>query len=146
MSTAIDLSTFEGFISSLNDREALAAVLLRQDYGVDVQSLKMYRSRHMNGASGRDYWGEALSTADVVMAAGFNRASVIDGRALNESLGTAEGWSEHGYTDGSKSYWTGMRDTIRVVLGITTEVPTGSASDAAAFTILGAQGRLNRKG
>lgn len=68
---------------------------------------------------------------------------------LREALSTAEGWAKGGYSDGSKDYWAGMRDTLRIVLGITTEVPAATPDghvDAAAITILGAQQRQTRKG
>jgi hypothetical protein len=130
-------------LTPMTDRERLAAVLMSEQ-GFDDKSIAFYRAKSGTG-SNREYWAEALETADAILDAGFSRGSAVGTAALTEALETAEGWAEHGYTEGSKSYWTGMRDTIRVVLGITTEAPTGSATDPAAFTIIGAQHRLNRK-
>lgn len=67
--------------------------------------------------------------------------------ALRNALEVAEGWAEHGYTPKGRAYWTGMRDTLRVVLGMTNVPPTvtGPGTDVAADTILGAHQRLNRK-
>lgn len=57
---------------------------------------------------------------------------------MQAALDTAEGWAEHGYSPESKQYWTGMRDTLRVLLGVTTERPmsTGPGTDVAADTLL----------
>lgn len=67
--------------------------------------------------------------------------------ALRAALERAEAWSEDGYTETSKAYWSGIRDTLRVVLGITTEAPTstGPDCDVAALEILGAQHRYDQK-
>lgn len=133
--TTLDLSTW-------SDRTALAAVLMHEQ-GFDDTAITFYREHHGTG-SNREYWAEFLEIADAILAVGFSRASVIDRTALTDALDTSEGWSEHGYTETSKAYWTGMRDTLRVVLGITTEVPTvtGPGTDTAALMILGAQQRL----
>jgi len=55
---------------------------------------------------------------------------------LQEALDQAELWSVHGYSAASRAYWQGMRDTLRVVLGVTTDPPMMTADDAAACTIL----------
>lgn len=54
------------------------------------------------------------------------------------ALDLAEGWAQYGYTVESRAYWSGMRDTLRVLLGITTERPTasGPGTDVAALTLL----------
>jgi hypothetical protein len=57
----------------------------------------------------------------------------IDYRA---ALDEAEAWAEGGYTTESRAYWEGMRDTLRVVVGITTQFPAVSVDDAAATTLL----------
>jgi len=57
----------------------------------------------------------------------------IDYRAALEE---AEVWADGGYSAESRAYWTGMRDTLRVVLGITTRQPPLSIDDAAATTLL----------
>ena len=71
------------------------------------------------------------------MAVDFSRT------ALETALQEAEGWAEDGYSDTSCAYWAGMRDTLKVLLGYTTEVPTatGTSVDAAAISILGAEQR-----
>lgn len=56
---------------------------------------------------------------------------------LRRGLEQAEIWSDGGYSESSRSYWQGMRDTLRVILGVTTQVPGVSVDDAAAFTLLG---------
>lgn len=58
---------------------------------------------------------------------------------MESALRTAEGWAEDGYTEEGRAYWCGMRDTLRVILGITTERPisTGPGTDVAADTLLG---------
>ena len=48
------------------------------------------------------------------------------------ALAEAEVWAEAGYTAESRAYWAGMRDTLRVVLGVTASAPTLSTADAAA--------------
>lgn len=137
-STATDLSTW-------TDRAALAAVLMREQ-GFDDSTIAFYRERSGTG-SNREYWAEALETADAILAVGFTRASVIERAALTEALETADNWSEFGSSEVGRATWSGIRDTLRVVLGITTERPrvTGPGTDIAADTILGAQYRLNRK-
>jgi hypothetical protein len=55
---------------------------------------------------------------------------------LRRSLAEAEEWAEGGYSVESRAYWTGMRDTLRVLLGITTKPPTCSVDDPAALTLL----------
>jgi hypothetical protein len=57
----------------------------------------------------------------------------IDYRA---ALKEAEAWSEGGYSEESRAYWQGMRDTLRVLLGVTTQFPVLSTHDAAATTLL----------
>lgn len=52
------------------------------------------------------------------------------------ALAEAETWAEGGYSAESRAYWTGMRDTLRAVLGITTRQPTLSTDDAAATILL----------
>lgn len=61
-------------------------------------------------------------------------------RALPKALEEAETWAKHGYSPESRAYWEGMRDTLRVLMGLTTEAPTGTGpgTDVAAFVILGA--------
>jgi hypothetical protein len=55
-----------------------------------------------------------------------------------QALDLAEGWATYGYTRESRAYWTGMRDTLRVLLGVTTEAPreSGPGTDVAAMTLL----------
>jgi hypothetical protein len=48
---------------------------------------------------------------------------------------TAAGWARNGNTTLSRSYWSGMRDTLAVLLGITTSVPSVTSDDAAADTL-----------
>lgn len=50
----------------------------------------------------------------------------------------AQTWAEGGYTEVSRSYWSGMRDALAVMLGYTTEQPraTGPGCDGAAFAML----------
>jgi hypothetical protein len=57
---------------------------------------------------------------------------------VREALDLAEGWARYGYTVESRAYWRGMRDTLRVLLGVTTEAPrlTGAGTDQAASTLL----------
>lgn len=57
---------------------------------------------------------------------------------LRRVLAEAETWSEGGYTETSRTYWQGMRDTLRAILGITTEIPsvTGPGADIAALLLL----------
>jgi hypothetical protein len=55
---------------------------------------------------------------------------------LVEALEIAEGWSTGGYSENSMAYWRGMRDTLRVLLGITENPPYDSTDDAAATTLL----------
>jgi hypothetical protein len=55
---------------------------------------------------------------------------------LLAGLAEAEAWTRDGYSAESRAYWQGMRDTLRVVLGITTEPPTCSTDDPAALTLL----------
>ena len=50
---------------------------------------------------------------------------------LRRGLEQAEIWSDGG------SYWQGMRDTLRVIVGITTRAPGFSVDDAAASILLG---------
>lgn len=66
--------------------------------------------------------------------------------ALREALADADGWAENSSTETGRAYYAGMRDTLRVVLGITTERPriTGPDSDVAADLIIGAQQRQTR--
>lgn len=129
--------------STWTDRERIARFLLR-DVVVSDESIEILR---LGGwLDGQPDWTEALETADAILASGFGQPPAVDSRALTESLGTAEGWAEHGYTEHGQAYWSGMRDTLRVVLGITTVAPTSSQADTAAYTILGAQQRLTRKG
>lgn len=56
---------------------------------------------------------------------------------LRRSLEQAEIWADNGYSETSRSYWQGMRDTLRVILGVTTKMPGCSVDDAAATTLLG---------
>jgi len=58
--------------------------------------------------------------------------------ALASAWAEANGWAEHGYTEVSRSYWRGMRDTLGVLLGYTTERPTvtGPGADIAADVLL----------
>jgi hypothetical protein len=53
-----------------------------------------------------------------------------------EALRTAETWAEGGYTAESRAYWRGMRDTLRVLRGVTKRSPRNSGDDAAATTLL----------
>lgn len=55
-----------------------------------------------------------------------------------QALDLAEGWAQYGYTVESRAYWRGMRDTLRVLLGVTTEAPreSGPGADVAAMTLL----------
>ena len=131
-------------LTPMTDRERLAAVLMSEQ-GFDDKTIAFYRAKSGTG-SNREYWAEALETADAILAVGFSRDGIVATAALTEALETAETWAEHGYSEGSKSYWSGMRDTLRIVLGQTTEAPRDSTVDPAATTILGAQHRLNRKG
>lgn len=54
----------------------------------------------------------------------------------------AKAWAEVGYTPESKAYWQGMRDTLAVILGITTKPPTvtGPGADIAADLLLRKRG------
>lgn len=71
-------------------------------------------------------------------SATFTKVPVSPER-LQSALADAELWAEHGYSQRSRDYWTAMRDTLRVMLGKTTEAPTmtGPEADIAALTILG---------
>lgn len=64
--------------------------------------------------------------------------SAVTTGAMLVGYETAKAWAECGYTPESRAYWSGMRDTLAVVLGITTEAPhvTGPDSDVAAITLL----------
>lgn len=62
-------------IRTWTEREQLAAVLIRDRYGVDDDTIVFYRSRYCAG-NGRDYWRDALETADAILAAGFTYAPV----------------------------------------------------------------------
>lgn len=55
---------------------------------------------------------------------------------LRHGLEYSTFWAAEGSAN-ARPYWDGVRDTLRVVLGITTEVPGVSVDDAAAFMILG---------
>ena len=65
--------------------------------------------------------------------------STVTPAQMRHALEVAEGWAEHGYSQSSRDYWTGMRDTLRVLLGHTTERPrvTGPGTDVAADILLG---------
>jgi hypothetical protein len=64
----------------------------------------------------------------------------LDRDALTASYREAVSWAEHGYSATSRSYWQGMRDTLAVILGITTAPPTVSCDDAAATVLLRRRG------
>lgn len=64
--------------------------------------------------------------------------------ALHEALEEVTGWAVHGYSETSRSYYEGVRDTLRIVLGITTEIPAEAGMDPAAVYILGAQHRARQ--
>lgn len=57
---------------------------------------------------------------------------------LARALEEAEAWATGGYSPESRAYWEGIRDTLRVVLGITKEKPrvTGRYSDVAALVLM----------
>lgn len=61
-----------------------------------------------------------------------------DHTALQRAYEDAAAWAEYGYTQSSRDYWRGMRDTLAVLLGHTTVRPgtTGEGTDAAATTML----------
>lgn len=65
--------------------------------------------------------------------------ATVSAAQMEHALRVAEGWAEDGYTQSSRDYWRGMRDTLRVLLGRTTERPTvtGPGADVAADTLLG---------
>lgn len=71
----------------------------------------------------------------------------VSTEAMHETLERATFWAEHGYTDRSKAYWSGIRDTLQVMLGITTERPgaTGPDCDVAAEELLSAEFRLTHQ-
>lgn len=50
----------------------------------------------------------------------------LDRDAIHAAYDHARAWADGGYSDGSRSYWAGMRDTLAVVLGITTVGAGGS--------------------
>ena len=50
-------------------------------------------------------------------------------------------WATGGYTDTSRAFREGMRDTLAVLLGITTAPPMVSTDDAAALVLLGGRRR-----
>jgi len=68
----------------------------------------------------------------------FSNASIQD---YEDALHEAEGWADYGNSGESRAYWQGMRDTLRVVLGITQDAShvtvTGPGADVAALVILG---------
>lgn len=49
----------------------------------------------------------------------------------------AKTWAAGGYSQSSRDYWTGMRDTLAVLVGVTTAAPMDSTEDAAATKLLG---------
>jgi hypothetical protein len=64
------------------------------------------------------------------------RPTYLSRARLETALETAEAWAEHGYSQDSRLYWQGMRDTLRVILAKTVQPPMVSTDDPAAFTIL----------
>lgn len=56
-------------ISTWSERDRLAAILVREKSGVDDDTIAFYRSRY--GRAAKDYWGEALVSADAILAGGF---------------------------------------------------------------------------
>ena len=58
------------------------------------------------------------------------------------ALADAEFWAENGRTEGSRMYWKGMRDTLRVITGKTIVPPTVSRDDPAALVLLGVRSTL----
>jgi len=57
---------------------------------------------------------------------------------LRHGLEYATFWADAGgYTESSRAYLAGMRDTLRVVVGVTTTIPGYSAVDDAATILLG---------
>ena len=63
-------------ISTWSERDRLAAILIRDKSGVDDDTIAFYRSRY--GRSPKDYWGEALITADAILAGGFGLRADAD--------------------------------------------------------------------
>lgn len=66
----------------------------------------------------------------------LDSACTLEG--LVQGLETATVWAEYGYTNDSRNYWRGIRDTLRVVLGHTRMRPrrTGPGCDNAADVLL----------
>ena len=113
-----------------------------QDTWAIKSALTYYRNRYGPDAPIVRYLKDALSAAPT-----STFTAPVSEAAAREALDTAETWAQHGYSDGSKEYWRGTRDTLRVLLGITTvkRVATGPGCDAAADALLGAQFRLSRR-
>lgn len=63
-------------ISTWSERDRLAAILVREKSGVDDDTIAFYRSRY--GRAAKDYWGEALITADAIIAGGFGLRADAD--------------------------------------------------------------------
>jgi hypothetical protein len=57
---------------------------------------------------------------------------------MRSVLADAAIWADPASGSASQEYWRGMRDTLRVLLGITTERPTvtGPGTDVAAYLLL----------
>lgn len=124
-------------------KHTLAALILdaRSDEGLDHTEIAALRDAHEVDPHGA--YAQAYEEAHAMLTG----PEAITRAAMAEALHEATVWSEHGYTDKSRYYWRGMRDTLRVVLGITTTTPscTGLDSDSAAFSLLGAQERITRR-
>lgn len=113
----------------------VAQAMASQPSGPEYSPLETQMRRDRDTETAQRFAKNLLATNTVVP---------LHGTALHEALEEATGWSEHGYSPDSKAYWTGMRDTLRVVLGITTEKPRDTTADPAAFSILSAQYRAQR--
>lgn len=68
---------------------------------------------------------------------------MVSQSTLEHAYEEASAWAEDGYSEKSRAYWSGMRDTLAVILGKTTAMPseTGPGSDVAAVVMLSQEAR-----
>ena len=105
----------------------------RLEWGVQPGGAKVYL--------GCTYCNDTVMSdvyTDELLAHLWERRSAVTLESMHAGEVTASGWTVHGYSPESQAYWQGMRDTLRVILGITTEPPrhTGEGADVAADELL----------
>lgn len=121
----------------------LAAMLIEStNSDSDHHQIAALRDEHDSGVE-NDY----TAALDEALGLLTTPSATVSRVAMVEALAEAAGWAEHGYSVESRHYWRGIRDTLLVVLGVTTVIPTvtGPDTDVAALTLLGAQRRLTQR-